>query len=96
MVETYGTPEENPTFWASISPNTYLSDISGPLQLHHATGDGSVPVILSEILYDQMTALGLPVELYVYQGDNHNISANFDEAMVRSVMFFDVYVKGTQ
>jgi dipeptidyl aminopeptidase/acylaminoacyl peptidase len=96
LAQTYGTPEENPAFWASISPNSYLSQISGPLQLHHATGDGSVPVILSEILYDEMTALGLTVELYIYRGDNHNISANFAEAMARSVMFFDVYVKGTQ
>ena len=35
----YGTPEENPAFWSAISPDSYLSDLSGPLQLHHAEGD---------------------------------------------------------
>ena len=33
-IEQYGTPEENPQFWASVSANTYLGDLSGPLQLH--------------------------------------------------------------
>jgi hypothetical protein len=31
----------------------------------------------------------------VYEGDNHNISANFGTAAQRSVAFFDQYVKGT-
>lgn len=93
LLETYGSPEDNPEFWASISPNAYLSDISGPLQLHHATADSSVPVEFSEILQTQMEAAGEPVELYLYDGDNHNISVNFSTAMQRSIQFFDTYVK---
>jgi len=30
----------------------------------------------------------------VYQGDNHDVSANFGAAMRRSVAFFDPHVKG--
>jgi fermentation-respiration switch protein FrsA (DUF1100 family) len=93
LLETYGPPEENPEFWASISPNSYLSDLSGPLQLHHGTADTSVPVEFSEILQTQMDAAGQPVELYLYEGDNHNISVNFNTAMQRSIQFFDTYVK---
>jgi dipeptidyl aminopeptidase/acylaminoacyl peptidase len=94
MLETYGSPEENPAFYASISPNAYLADLSGPIQLHHGTADTSVPVEYSETLYDQILAVGKPVELFVYKNDNHNISANFGGAMVRSIQFFDTYVKG--
>jgi fermentation-respiration switch protein FrsA (DUF1100 family) len=50
FIDLYGSPEENPEFWASISPNSYLADLSGPLQLHHGTADSSVPVEFSEIL----------------------------------------------
>jgi dipeptidyl aminopeptidase/acylaminoacyl peptidase len=92
-VETYGTPEENPEFWASISPNSYLTDLSGPIQLHHGTVDSSVPVAASEMLNAQMEVAGQPVELYLYDGDNHNISNNFTTAMQRSIQFFDTYVK---
>lgn len=94
LYDTYGTPEENPAFWASISSNAYLSDISGPLQLHHATTDEIVPAASSALLHAQMEAAGRPSELYLYEGDNHNISINFYTAMRRSLEFFDRYVKG--
>jgi len=94
MLETHGSPEENPAFYASISPNTYLTDLSGPIQLHHGTADTSVPVEYSEMLATQMQAAGEPVGLFTYQGDNHNISVNFSRAMARSIRFFDEYVKG--
>lgn len=94
MIDIYGDPEENPTFWASISANSYVNDLSGPLQLHHSTTDASVPVIFSELLYDQIQAAGQPGELYLYEGDNHNIFANFWIAMQRSLDFFDAHVKG--
>jgi fermentation-respiration switch protein FrsA (DUF1100 family) len=94
LVETYGTPEENPVFWASISPNAYLGDLSGPVQLHHGTADTSVPVEFSEILQTQIQEVGKPVELYIYDNDDHNISVNFSTAMQHSLEFFDLYVKG--
>jgi fermentation-respiration switch protein FrsA (DUF1100 family) len=94
LLETYGSPEENPEFWAAISPNSYLSDLSGPIQLHHGTADTSVPVEFSETLQTQIQAVGKPVELFTYEGDNHNISLNFGTAMARSIQFFDTYVKG--
>ena len=95
LTEKYGTPEQNPAFWASISPNSYLADISGPVQLDHSVTDEEVPVAASETLYKEMQAAGKPVELYTYPGDNHNISKNFAKAMQRTVAFFDKYVKGS-
>jgi len=94
--EEFGTPEENPDFWEAISATTYLAEISGPLQLHHGTADTSVPPVLSELLYEQMLAVGKPVEYYEYEGDNHNISESFGDAMYRTIKFFDQYVKGSQ
>jgi dipeptidyl aminopeptidase/acylaminoacyl peptidase len=91
----YGTFDENPEFWAAIDPITYLGDLSGPVQIHHATGDESVPVEFSENLYTRLQEAGQAAELYAYEGDNHNISANFGTAAQRSVEFFDRYVKGT-
>ena len=43
-VEHYGTPEENPQFWNAISANSYLADLSGPVQLHHGDADETVPL----------------------------------------------------
>ena len=95
FVAQYGSPESNPAFWASISPSSYLADLSGPLQLHHGTADESVPTEFSQTLYQQAQAekLAVPVEYYEYKGDNHNLSKSFNTAMQRSIAFFDKYVK---
>lgn len=95
LVELYGTPEENPEFWNSISSTAFVSDISGPLQLHHDTNDHSVPLAASEYLYQAMQAAGKPAELYTYPGDDHNLTQSFGLAMQRTIEFFDKYVKGS-
>ncbi len=91
----FGSPETNRPFWDSISANAYLQDLSGPVQLHHGTGDESVPLVFSEMLYEQIQAVdGRLVEFYTYAGDDHNLSNGFSLAMQRSIDFFDVHVKG--
>lgn len=93
LQETYGTPEENPEFWNSLSSNSYLNDISGPIQLHHGTADSSVPVEFSQKLHDQLQAAGKSSELFIYNGDDHNLSKNLSTALQRSVEFFDSHIK---
>lgn len=93
FVDQFGSPEENPEFWNSISSNSYLADISGPIQLHHGTNDTDVPLLFSENLFFQLLDAGQFVELYKYEGDNHNISNYFSTAMQRTVEFFDRYLK---
>lgn len=93
--DVYGTPEENPDFWLGISANSYLEDISGPLQLHHGTADTSVPIAFSQSLYEQMNAAGQTVEYYEYQGDDHNLATFFGQAMTRTLKFYEMYLKNT-
>jgi len=94
LIGQYGTPEDNPQFWNAISPNSYLADVSGPVQLHHGTEDHSVPLTFSEGLNAQLRDAGKAVEFYTYAGDDHNLSNGFGLAMQRSVGFFDRHVKG--
>lgn len=56
--ELYGLPEDNPEFWSSISANSYLKDLSGPIQLHHGTADTDVPVAFSITLAEEILAAG--------------------------------------
>ena len=93
MIDRFGEPDENPAAWAAISPNSYVSEISGPLQLHHGTADTDVPVEYSQILNAQIASVQRTVEYYEYPGDNHNLSVNFNTAMTRSIAFFDQYLK---
>jgi len=92
-VRLYGTPEENPEFWSSVSANSFLDDLSGPIQLHHSTTDEDVPVEFSQSLEEQIKAADGAVELYIYPGDNHNLSQSFGQAMAQTIAFFDLYLK---
>jgi dipeptidyl aminopeptidase/acylaminoacyl peptidase len=89
----YGPPEENPDFWQAVSANTYLNDLSGPVQLHHGTSDEDVPVEFSQTLYEQVRLAGKYAELYTYPGDNHNISNYFTSAMDQTIQFFKSYLQ---
>jgi hypothetical protein len=61
--------------------------------LHHGTSDTSVPVEFSQSLERQMNEVGKDVELFIYEGDDHNLSNNLSLALQRSVSFFDSYLK---
>ncbi len=89
----FGDFNENPTFWNSISVTPYLNNISGPIQLHHAQGDNTVPVALSENFFKKLEIHSSKSELFVYPGDDHNLSQNFSTAMSRSIEFFDEFLK---
>jgi len=93
LSDQYGEPNENGDFWNSLSANSFLSDISGPIQLHHGTADSSVPYRFSETLDQELKNAGKDSELYLYSGDDHNISTSFGNAMARSIDFFDKFLK---
>ena len=88
MRAKYGTLEQNPAFWRAVSPNSYLSSLGGPLQLHQGTADVEVPVTFHQELARELTAAGKPFQSYTYPGDNHNLSRNLSLALERSVTFF--------
>jgi dipeptidyl aminopeptidase/acylaminoacyl peptidase len=92
--KVFGPPEVNPEFWMKISANTYLADLSGPLQIQHDTGDSDVPVKFSQDLYQQVQEVGKTVEYYEYPGDDHNLINYYNQAMQRTIEFFDRYLKG--
>src|SRR3989344_3175405 len=93
LIDKYGDFSKNPEFWRSISPLSYVSDISGPIQIHHGAEDSQVPLVFSEKLDGVLKAAGKSVEFYKYEGDDHNISGYLSLALSRSVEFFDKYLK---
>ncbi|MDX2141484.1 MAG: alpha/beta fold hydrolase [Chloroflexota bacterium] len=94
-VTQFGTVESNPGFWNALSANSFLDDLSGPVQIHHGLADATVPYDYSIQLDEQIRTAGGTVELYLYPNDDHNIAANRDGALALSVVFFNRYVKGS-
>jgi len=93
LVKQYGDPRQNPTFWNTLDPTNFVTDIKVPVQLDVGGADEEVPVSFSQSLRDKLSAAGKTVEYFEYPGANHNISQGFDLAMQRSLTFFDLYLK---
>lgn len=94
LIDKYGTPDNNPTFWNSIDPNFNLDFIKAPVQLHAGSSDEEVPWQFSKGLKDRLEQAGKIVEFYTYPGADHNISgSSFNTAMQRSLDFFNKYLK---
>lgn len=90
----YGSPESNPQGYAFISPIFYLDRATMPVQIHHGTQDGVLPVEWSRDLYSRMEELNLPVEYYEYPAGEHTFTGDvYAEFIGRVVAFFDEHVK---
>ncbi len=92
-ITDFGSPEQNPAFWNSVSATAFLSDLSGPLELQASLTDEEVPPAFSQSLAESVQAAGKEVQLFTYQDDDHNLSKNFTTAMDRTIAFFDQYLK---
>ena len=94
IVNKFGTPEQNPTYWNAIDPTFFVVDITAPIQLDAGEADEEVPPAFSQKLYDKLKNAGKTVEIYIYPGNDHNISQSLNLALEHSVNFFDKYLKG--
>ena len=91
----YGHPDEQPDLYRRMSSRAYLGDVLGPVQIHHGTGDQSVPYQHAVQLDRLLMEAGTPHELYTYPGAPHNwFGPTWDTAMARTVAFFDAHVRG--
>lgn len=89
-----GSPATNPEGYAMISPVNYLDRARMPVQIHHGTDDGTLPISWSRDLHERMQALGLYSELYEYPGAGHSFyGEDYTAFMYRVVTFFDEHVK---
>ncbi len=92
-VQKYGTPEQNPAFWNSVSANAHIADLSGPIQLDASPDDAEVPFAFSEKLAEQGQSAGKVVELNSFPGSDHNLAQSFSAAMADTLRFYDKYLK---
>jgi len=85
---------------ARFSPVTYITDDDPPFLIIHGEKDELVPVIQSEILYNQLTAAGVPADFVRVQNAGHGLRRAGGEVnpapteIVRQVMkFLNHYMK---
>lgn len=94
FIQQFGEPTSTNEFWNSISATSYMQYLTTPIELHHGITDETVPYQLSQDYYDKLKKANKEVDVYFYEGNDHNISQSFNLAMQRSIAFFDKHLKG--
>ena len=92
ILQEYGEPAANPTFWQGISARTYFADITEPVLIHHGTLDDSCPLRWSRQTHRLMKAAGVDATLEVYQGEGHAFGPQFDRSMERTGQFLEQHL----
>lgn len=93
FIKQFGEPNMANEFWNAISSTSFLNFQKTPVSLHHGLTDETVPHKLSSDYYEKLKIAKIPVEIFYYEGNDHNISQSFNLAIQRSVDFFDKYLK---
>jgi fermentation-respiration switch protein FrsA (DUF1100 family) len=94
MNKLYGDPKDGNPFWKLVAPSSYLNDLKGAVQIHHALDDPTVSIEYSRNLNALLNKTSVVHELYEYTTGGHNISGvSFNLAMERTVAFFKKYLK---
>ncbi|HMN19137.1 MAG TPA: alpha/beta fold hydrolase [Candidatus Moranbacteria bacterium] len=89
----YGTFEENPDFWRSVSAVNYLDRVNAPVMIHQGTADQDVPVEWSRELSEKLQQAGKEVTYYEYAGGPHEFIKEWPLFMSRSAGLFDRVLK---
>lgn len=87
VTERWGTVEENPEFWAGLSPRTYFDRIQATVMMHHGTLDESCPYPWAEATRDALRKADVDVHFHAYPGEQHTFSRDWEVSMQRTVNF---------
>ena len=73
----------------NFSPNKYYKNISAPIQVHQGTADDAVPVAWTNEFVEKLDELEIENECYVYNGADHNLLGGWNDAVLRSIDFYN-------
>lgn len=89
VTQLYGEPNLNNTFWKQLAPVSYLNDLKGAIQLHHAVDDETVNVGYSRDLNALLGKTKVEHEYFEYSYGGHNIAdPSFQSAIERTAKFY--------
>ncbi|MFZ2206104.1 MAG: alpha/beta fold hydrolase [Microgenomates group bacterium] len=89
VTQLYGAPNLRSNFWKQLAPVSYLNDLKGAIQLHHAVDDETVNVGYSRDLNALLDKTKVIHEFFEYPTGGHNIAdPSFQTAIERTAEFY--------
>ena len=92
LVDKYGWPKDNPTFWDSVSAVNYVARITGLVQVNQDAADSTVPRIFSDHLVTALQNAGIGAEYHLYPGNDHQFTANRGALISNALAFMKAHL----
>lgn len=83
----FGTPQENPEFYAGLSSSSYFDRITEPVLMHHGTVDDRCPPRWARQTQRRLQAAGVDSRLVEWPGEGHAFYARWQDSIERTVRF---------
>lgn len=94
LFERYGQFDPNSDFWKQVVPTNYLDEITGVIQINHATNDPVVNIEYSRNLMRILDGTTIAHEFNEYPSGGHNLTGStFTQAMSRTIEFFKKHLR---
>jgi acetyl esterase/lipase len=98
--QVFGATSPDDRVLVEASPVTYITADDPPFLIIHGAADEFVPPSQSQILYDRLTAAGVPAELvlvengrHAFIADTNPVSPSREALVLRVVEFFNEHLK---
>jgi dipeptidyl aminopeptidase/acylaminoacyl peptidase len=76
-----------------FSIEQYLSLITAPIQIHQGGQDLDVPISWNDDFVKALEAIEIDIDYHRYPQADHNMVPNWNDIAVKSISFFDLYLK---
>jgi dipeptidyl aminopeptidase/acylaminoacyl peptidase len=87
IIAEYGSPENEPDFWRTMSARTYFSRITEPILMFHGTNDESCAISWARATDDALTRAGKDATLVEYPGAGHYFYGPWNDSIKRAEQF---------
>ena len=81
IVDSRGTPDDNPTLWAELSPATFADRIDSPLLILQGTGDTGNDPSWSDATAHTFTDAGKGAEVVTFEGADFVLDPSWEDAI---------------
>ena len=83
IIAKYGTPEDEPAFWGTMSARNYFSRITEPILMFHGTNDDSCDISWARATDAALTRAGKDATLVEYKGAGHYFYGPWNDSIKR-------------
>lgn len=94
IIARYGTPEDNPALWQTMSSRTYFDRVTEPVLMIHGTADESCPIRWARATATALRDAGKDVTLVEYPGAPRYMYGEWADSIRRVDRFLTQHLTG--